>query len=64
MNDQSQRLQLPLFEPESPNWSAVSCEEQQRVIAVLSEMLRDTIDNRRDHITTPTTSTQDDVHVS
>ena len=64
MNDPKQRLQLPLFEPESPNWSALSCQAQQRVIAVLSEMLRDAIDDRRDRITTTIASIQDDVHVS
>lgn len=62
MKDKNLRLPMPLFEPRSPDWNTLSAQARQRVIDVLSQLLRDAVDHQRE--LTTTTKTQEDVHVS
>jgi hypothetical protein len=67
MNDRNQTTQLSLFESESPDWRSMSCETQQAVPHVLSQLLLDALEQRAleqhriDPITTSTTNENDDV---
>ena len=66
MNDRNQTTQLSLFESESPDWRSMSCETQQAVPHVLSQLLLDALEQRAleqhriDPITTSTTTNEND----
>lgn len=66
MNDRNQTTQLSLFESESPDWQSLSCETQQAVPYVLSQLLLDALEQRAleqhriDPITTSTTTNEND----
>jgi hypothetical protein len=61
MNDRNQTTQLSLFESESPDWRSMSCETQQSVPHVLSQLLLDALEQHRiDPITTSTTTNEND----
>ena len=62
MNDRKQVTQVALFESESPDWRSLPCEAQQSVLDILSQMLRDALEQRcSDSVTTspPTTENND-----
>lgn len=63
MNERNQTTQLAFFESELPDWNSLSHKAQQSILDVLSKMLLDVLDERRNkHITTiPTTNRDQDV---
>jgi len=64
MKGQNQRLPMSLFDPQPPNWNVLSSHTQQRVLDVLSHLLRDALDHEQEPTISATTQTQEDVHVS
>jgi len=71
MNDRNQTTQLSLFESKSPDCRSLSCETQQAVSHVLSQLLLDALEqhaleqhaleqHRIDPITTSTATTEND----
>jgi len=60
MNDPNRTTQLALFESPSPNWKSLPREAQQSILEVLSQLLLDALERHcSDHITTTTTTTED-----
>lgn len=60
MNDRNQTTQLALFESPLPNWNSLPREAQQAILDVLAQLLLDALERHcSDHITTTTTTTED-----